>query len=172
MSSSPDSSRHFTANGQPMPNYKPSAWTNACLWGEQAPNHPPFKLTDQSLIPVIVRVVHWEAKNKRSSMKTSRGLVGLMRRIQISQKEVSDIKVVRMPRSDYLKYFARDKNNNYIGSEPERNWTKQCLEEEFGMYQDLSSPLWRTVTGEGHIFLEESHEWGEKEGFRSSHVLL
>ena len=51
-----DSDLHFTATGQPMPINKPSSWANACLWGEQAPNHPPFRFTDQSLIPVIVRI--------------------------------------------------------------------------------------------------------------------
>ncbi len=47
---------HSTATGQPRLTEKPSAWANACLWGEQAPNHPPFRYTNRSIVPVIVRV--------------------------------------------------------------------------------------------------------------------
>ncbi|KAH7389145.1 hypothetical protein BKA64DRAFT_130836 [Cadophora sp. MPI-SDFR-AT-0126] len=86
-----------------------------------------------------------------------------------SSSKNSNIKVMRMPRSDYLKYFARDKNNLYVGSEPERMWTVEELDEEFGMYQDLPPPLWSMVESEGRIFLEDVGGWGEKEGLRSSY---
>jgi hypothetical protein len=35
---------------------KPSAWTNACLWGVQAPYHPPVMFTNTSIVPVVVRI--------------------------------------------------------------------------------------------------------------------
>jgi hypothetical protein len=40
-----------------------------------------------------------------------------------------------MPRRDYLKYFAKDENGNYIGSEPYRRWTEEGLEEQFAKYK-------------------------------------
>ncbi|KAH6711817.1 hypothetical protein BKA61DRAFT_578247 [Leptodontidium sp. MPI-SDFR-AT-0119] len=171
MSSNLDNSRRFTATWQPTPTYKSSTWANACLWGEQAPIHPPFRFTDQSLIPVIIRIPRSEVDSSIRSKKTSRGLVGLLRGTHTS-KSASDITVIRMPRSEYLRYFARDKNNKYIGTEPERRWTEQDLEEEFGVYQDLPPPHWEMKESDGRVFMEESHVWGEKEEFRSSHVTL
>lgn len=40
-----------------------------------------------------------------------------------------------MPRRDYLKYFAKDENRNYIGSEPYRRWTEGEWEEQFAKYK-------------------------------------
>ena len=40
-----------------------------------------------------------------------------------------------MPRRDYLKYFAKDYDGSYIGTEPQRTWTEEELEETFGMYK-------------------------------------
>ncbi len=40
-----------------------------------------------------------------------------------------------MPRGDYLKYFAKDYDGKYIGTEPQKQWTEQELEEKFGMYK-------------------------------------
>ncbi|PVH77406.1 hypothetical protein DL98DRAFT_517376 [Cadophora sp. DSE1049] len=173
MASTQELDPHFTATGQPMSTYKPSAWANACLWGEQAPNHPPFKFTDQSLIPVIVRVARSEKdmSTSRPPRRTSR-LSSLIEGFQTSRAKSSNIKVVRMPRADYLKYFARDKNNFYVGSEPERMWTAEELDEEFGMYQDLPPPLWSMVESDGRVFMEDVGGWGEKEGLRYSHSSL
>jgi hypothetical protein len=50
------------------------------------------------------------------------------------QKEPITSKTVWMPRRDYKKYFARDKDGNYIGTEPQREWTEEELEDEFGQY--------------------------------------
>ena len=43
-----------------------------------------------------------------------------------------------MPRRDYKRYFARDKDGNYVGTEPEREWSEQDLERQFGVYQDMA----------------------------------
>lgn len=43
-----------------------------------------------------------------------------------------------MPRRDYKKYFARDRDGNYAGTEPEREWDDADLQREFGMYQDMA----------------------------------
>lgn len=168
-----DSDLHFTATGQPMPPYKPSAWANACLWGEQPPNHPPFRFTDQSLISVIVRVARSDNDMvaSRPTRRTSK-LSSLVRGLRSSNPKNSNIKVVRVPRSEYRKHFARDKNNIYVGTEPERMWTIEELDEEFGMYQDLPPPLWSMVESDGRIFMEDVDGLGEKEGMRSSHLSL
>lgn len=46
----------FTATGRPMPTYNNSAWSSACVFGPTAPHFLPFKFTDDSIIPVVVRV--------------------------------------------------------------------------------------------------------------------
>jgi hypothetical protein len=43
-------------------------------------------------------------------------------------------RTVWMPRREYKKYFARDKDGNYIGTEPQREWTEEELQDEFGQY--------------------------------------
>jgi len=45
--------------------------------------------------------------------------------------------VTQMPRSEYLKYFARNDNGEYIGTEPYRPWTAEQLDEVFGKYLDM-----------------------------------
>lgn len=46
----------FTAAGRPMPKHNLSAWSTACIFGPTAPHLPPFRFTDDSIIPVVVRV--------------------------------------------------------------------------------------------------------------------
>ena len=47
-----------------------------------------------------------------------------------------------MPRAEYIRRFARDKQNKYIGTEPERAWSAAELEEEFGQYQQAPPTRW------------------------------
>jgi hypothetical protein len=47
-------------------------------------------------------------------------------------------KIVYMPREEYLKHFAKDKDGNYSGTEPERTWTDAELNKAFEMYQPLA----------------------------------
>lgn len=49
-----------------------------------------------------------------------------------------------MPRKDYKRYFARDRNGSYAGTEPEREWSQEQLDAAFGEYQDM--PL-RSIPG-------------------------
>lgn len=44
-------------------------------------------------------------------------------------------KMVSMPRGEYLKHFARDEGGVYIGTELQREWTCEELEERYGKYQ-------------------------------------
>lgn len=66
-----------------------------------------------------------------------------------------------MPRRDYKKFFAKDRDGRYVGTEPEREWTREDLEREFGCYQDM--PL-RSIPG--------GQEYGEGEyGLRNKGLL-
>jgi hypothetical protein len=47
-----------------------------------------------------------------------------------------------MPRSDYLGYFARNEVDEYVGTEPERSWNDEELEEAFGRYRDFQPTKW------------------------------
>jgi hypothetical protein len=40
-----------------------------------------------------------------------------------------------MPRGEYLKYFAKDFDGAYIGTEPQKKWTEEELEDQFGQYR-------------------------------------
>ncbi|KAK6392001.1 hypothetical protein LTR65_004125 [Meristemomyces frigidus] len=44
---------------------------------------------------------------------------------------------IKMPRADYKRYFVRDKNGNYAGTEPERQWCESEVMREFSAYQDM-----------------------------------
>ena len=44
-----------------------------------------------------------------------------------------------MPRRDYKRYFARDREGNYAGTEqPEREWDEEDLAREFGWCQEMA----------------------------------
>lgn len=51
------------------------------------------------------------------------------------KKEEGLVKVVYMPRREYLKFFARGLKGEYVGSEAERRWTEEELEEAFGEFR-------------------------------------
>jgi len=44
-------------------------------------------------------------------------------------------KVIFMPRAEYLKHFAKDYDGQYIGTEPQKEWTAEELEEKYGKYK-------------------------------------
>ena len=50
------------------------------------------------------------------------------------EKEPSTTRTVWMPRREYKKYFAKDKDGNYVGTEPQRKWTEDELMDKFGQY--------------------------------------
>lgn len=71
-----------------------------------------------------------------------------------------------MPRKDYKKYFMRDKDGGYAGSEPEKEWTEADLQREFGQYQDM--PL-RSIPG-GQEFGEGFIKGAEGQGSADPHT--
>lgn len=46
-------------------------------------------------------------------------------------------KAIKMPRGEYKKYFQRDREGNYAGTEPEREWEEEDLMREYGVYQAM-----------------------------------
>jgi len=54
-----------------------------------------------------------------------------------------------MPRSDYIKHFARNEVDEYVGTEPERMWGDEELEEAFGRYRDFRPTRWVMKSEDG-----------------------
>lgn len=107
----------------------------------------PKRYTDDSIIPaIVIDVIPAGMKEgENSDDKTSKGKARKRRSSFISLLKgtggVSDpkdgkiMKVVYMPRREYLKFFARGLKGEYIGTEPYRRWTEDELEESYGQYK-------------------------------------
>jgi hypothetical protein len=54
-----------------------------------------------------------------------------------------------MPRRDYIKYFARNEVDEYVGTEPEKTWGDEDLEEAFGRYRDFQPTRWVMKSEDG-----------------------
>ena len=96
----------------------------------------PKRYTDDSIVPAIVtNVIPSQTTLSEPPKKKSLfgKLKGKKQDDRISEKGL--LKVVMMPRREYQKYFAKDLNGVYIGTEPYRRWTEEELEETFGKYK-------------------------------------
>ena len=62
-----------------------------------------------------------------------------------------------MPRGEYLKHFARDDNGNYIGTESERRWSEEELDDAFGAYRIRRPRKWVLRYEQGQEFMEEEN---------------
>ncbi|MCJ1227917.1 hypothetical protein MMC12_004576 [Toensbergia leucococca] len=142
-----DATQRFTATGRPQPPYKASGLANLASGTGAAcePQFLPHQFNDESIIPVSVRLRTDEAQPEQ---KKSNGVLGKMRKFS-SSKETPKFRTLKMPRGEYLRYFARDEKNAYIGTEPERSWTDKDLEEKFGMYQNLPPTQWKVNVPSG-----------------------
>lgn len=102
----------------------------------QAPQFLPVKFNDDSIIPVPVLMAKSEAKGEEKQ-----GFIGKMKGIMSGsgKEKEGKLRVVYMPRREYLKYFAKDDDGNYIGTEPQRSWTDEELDEIFT--QHVPPPL-------------------------------
>lgn len=56
-------------------------------------------------------------------------------KLKPGSKVPSSTKSVWMPRGEYRKHFAKDKEGNYVGEEPQKEWTEEELEERCGRYR-------------------------------------
>ncbi|KAL1643069.1 hypothetical protein SLS58_005038 [Diplodia intermedia] len=114
---------HFTAAGRPKPDFHPGISNMDCgsFSGSGAPNLLPFRLTDESIINVPIPAEdledpesesHPPATERRSSWITKLGR-------KLGNKGKQQILNVKMTRGEYLKYWAKDENGNYVGTEAE-----------------------------------------------------
>ncbi|KFY45585.1 hypothetical protein V495_02896 [Pseudogymnoascus sp. VKM F-4514 (FW-929)] len=148
-----DCYERFTATGRPMPAYNRSAWSSACIYGPTAPHFLPFRFTDDSIIPVVVRVCeeNFKAGVEGTHSKRRRSLRD---RLHLRSNK-SKIVVAMMPRRDYLRHFAHDEEGRYVGTEKEESWSEGDLEEEFGEYKLMEPRKW-VVRGSGSkAYMEE-----------------
>lgn len=149
--------QNFTATGRPMPVFKQSALQS--MGGADMFSLPqllPRQYTDDSIIPAIVtNVIRGNGGGKKEGGDEKEGsgngdgdrngrrksFLGKLRgegrkKNGSGEKEgVLKVKVVFMPRREYKKFFARGVQGEYVGSEPERSWTEEELDEMFGMYR-------------------------------------
>ena len=78
-----------------------------------------------------------------------------------SQDKEFTYAAMKMPRGDYKRWFARDKDGVYVGTEvPEREWTAEELRAKFGEFQDLAL---RSIPG-GQEFGKKSRVGGRGGG--------
>jgi hypothetical protein len=136
-----DDLMHFTATGRPAPKFKASALMSLGAGDSYTmPQLLPKRYTDDSIIPAIVVNILRSPKPVVSTEVQEGGkrksFLGRLKGDKKKEEEgVIKMKVVYMPRRDYLKWFARDLKGTYIGTEPQRQWNEDELEKEFGQYQ-------------------------------------
>lgn len=167
---------NFTATGGPMPYRKNSAWERAAPGGPQAPVLPPFRFTDETIIPVVVRIQDEYAQDGRKSKWVVKSYTQKLRDLdwywrscprphrkfikRISRlagnRSSDDTVVVHMPRSEYLKNFPHDEEGRYIG----KPWSRKELDLEFGMYEDAGRRRWVRRVEDGRSYMEEESNWG------------
>jgi len=125
-----DPYEHFTATGKPLEPRKVNNFF-ATGMGVGAPQYLQERYTDESIIPVIVTGVILSASSPPSKTKYS-----FLDKLKLDKGGPDPTtKVIFAPRGEYLKYFARDSNGVYIGTEPQRRWTEQELEEGYSKYK-------------------------------------
>jgi hypothetical protein len=113
------------------------------------PRFEPEQITDEAIVPVIITDVipDPEAQAKKPVGKGEK-LMQKLNLPQIGHKPPKGdgsliTKVVFMPEGDRKKWFAKDKDKNYVGSEPHRQWTETELEERWGKYRPEKSKILR-----------------------------
>ena len=154
---------------------------NSAFGGLTAPILPPMRFTDDTLMHVVVKVRNESERTKRQSSvdqaswtlhehlltlyiyrqsKFSYKLRSFKSRVLGRGKFIScsDVRVVRMPRKEYLKYFARDRNNVYIGTEREMIWTDEELELRFAKYRGAERPKWIVGRDAGRVYMVEDDD--------------
>ncbi|KFX98312.1 hypothetical protein O988_04414 [Pseudogymnoascus sp. VKM F-3808] len=130
-----------SATGGPSRHSRPSAWGNMVApvgFVAQAPQLLQEKYTDDSIIAVIVTNV--VPAQKPMAPEGSKGKKTLLGKIRKPRTPSNITKATWMPRREYKRFFAKDKDGNYIGTEPQREWTEEELEEEFGQCRKLPMP--------------------------------
>lgn len=107
-------------------------------------NHLPVKFTDDSIIRVPINIDKTysstkEGQDPESEQSHKRSFTDKL----FGKKKDDTIRVVKMTRGDYLKYWAKDDHGNYTGTEPEEKgpelW-RHILFNEDGSLKDDPTP--------------------------------
>ena len=87
--------------------------------------------------------VSFYSKNGRNKADNYRRRKSLLGRLKPNSTPKTKNKIVLMPRSECERFFATDENGSYIGTEDQRTWTEQELEDRYGKYKTAlpSAPL-------------------------------
>jgi hypothetical protein len=80
--------------------------------------------------PVIITDVLPDAS--KTSSKQEGKAEKLLHKLKGSKPETTNTKVVFMPDGDRKKWFAKDEDGKYVGSEPQKQWTEEELDERWG----------------------------------------
>ena len=100
----------------------------------------PRRYTDDSIIPAIVVDVIPSQKTIEEEERKSAKKRSFMRKLKGEPRTATAkglTKVVYMPRREYLKWFARDLEGKYVGTEPYKVWGEDELEEAFAQYKPV-----------------------------------
>ena len=142
----------FTATGRPAPVFKASGLQNLGGHMYTAPQLLPKRYTDESVIPAIVTNVIPRARVDGSGAGAGKEKKagGFLKKLKGAKRDEvvpggsaeapGIMKVVYMPRGEYLKYFAKDLKGEYIGTEPYRRYTEEELEERYQQYIPRNVP--------------------------------
>jgi len=137
-----DSVQRFTATGRPMPAFKANALQSMGGDLHSMPQLLPKRYTDDSIIPAIVVDIIPSRKTTEEDEKKKGRRASFLKKLKgdVSPKKDETkglTKVVYMPRRDYLKWFARDQDGVYIGTEAHRKWDEDELEDAFKQYKPV-----------------------------------
>ncbi|KAI4219662.1 MAG: hypothetical protein LQ349_008291 [Xanthoria aureola] len=158
-----DAMQRFTATGRPKPSYNPSALGNLpSAFTHQAPQFLPQRFTDDSVLLIPIPVSALRAANtpspppssvsenptteeettqqpqqRRLSSSSSSKLMNRLRGGK-KKKKKEEFKMVEMTRGEYLRYWAKDEEGRYIGTEPEGEGVRRLRERDGGGGGDLS----------------------------------
>ena len=121
-----------------MPKYKFSALENMVCgdWQNVAPQHLPVRFTDDSILNIPIRYKDLlptdeldkevEDSNDSNPVPAGRdqrrsGIFGKLKGANKEKKEKDGFRLVKMTRREYLMYWRKDEQGNYVGTEPKEN---------------------------------------------------
>ena len=121
---------------------------------------PDRQPNDDEIIIVSVRITSRFGRTSAGDELPSRPQPrSYLRRVSTRLRDSIDkdtYKAVQMPRRDYKRLFRRNRDGNYTGTEPERQWTQDDIDRDFGRYQDM--PLRSILTSEGYQAPNQAEE--------------
>lgn len=101
--------------------------TSSHIW-DPAEKIQPETITDDTHVPVILTDVIPDPDKKEHEGTAKR----LLHKLKPGSPPKFITKVMFMTESDRKKWFAKDAEGNYIGSEPQQQWTEKELDERWG----------------------------------------